>query len=709
MKKILLMASVVFSMLISTNITVWAAWPFQTGGPTSSPAIADLSGDGNLEMIFGSTDKNLYCVNDGGQLIWQYQINGNVQYSPAIADIDGDGNLEVLVGSDDYNLYCIDKNGQLKWKFLTGFYIYSSPTIADIDNDGNLEVLVGSWDHNLYCVDKNGQLKWKYATGDWIYSSPAVADIDNDGNLEVLVSSYDGKVYCINKSGQKLWDYATQFAFESSPAIADIDNDGNLEIIIGSPDNYLYCLDKSGQLKWKYFAGGGVFSSPAIADIDKDGNLEILVGSWDHFLYCVDKNGIIKWSYLTGDTIYSSPAIADIDNDGNLEVLVGSCDSNLYCIDKNGQLKWKYLAGDSIYTSPSLADLNADGSLEILFGSRTDARLYCLNKDGQPFIPSPKVGSITSMPWPMFRHDLRHTGLYASPEDHTLPTTPIVADEGGFTRNTRQLYSSWISQDKESGIREYQYKITEDCIDGNIIRDWVSTGDLNYVTASGLSLFDAKIYFFGVKAKNGTGLWSQVGYSDGITVDNAPPRGTILINNNAKATNSIRTTLNISAYDNLSGMGEGAKMQFSNNCSIFSAPEPYNTAKSWIITSGDGVKTVYARFKDAIGNWSGYTFDTILLDTVKPNIIHTPITKAYRNKPIIFGAMVTDKGSGVDSVKVVFTNPGIKQLEMKFTGYSFQAVMPADQVKGDMTYSIRAEDKAGNKVSTSSYYIKVVR
>ncbi|MDD5703616.1 MAG: S8 family serine peptidase, partial [Dehalococcoidales bacterium] len=100
--------------------------------------------------------------------------------------------------------------------------------------------------------------------------------------------------------------------------------------------------------------------------------------------------------------------------------------------------------------------------------------------------------------------------------DPTPPTTPVVTDQGRYTTLKDQLACAFSSADPESGIVEYQYKITQDSITRTIIKDWTSAGTYNWVTVTGLTLLDTKTYYFSVKAKNGVGLWSNIGYSDGI-------------------------------------------------------------------------------------------------------------------------------------------------------------------------------------------------
>lgn len=116
-----------------------------------------------------------------------------------------------------------------------------------------------------------------------------------------------------------------------------------------------------------------------------------------------------------------------------------------------------------------------------------------------------------------------------------------------------------------------------------------------------------------------------------VTVNNAPadttpPNGTVTINGGAASTTSTAVTLTLSATDN---SGTVAQMQFSNDGSIYSTAETYAASKSWTLSTGDGTKTVYAKFKDAAGNWSAAVSDTIILDATAPLVtITSPVDGA---------------------------------------------------------------------------------
>ena len=149
---------------------------------TSSPALADIDNDGKLEVIIGAWDGKIYCLDENGYLQWSttlYDRDGNsysnlgevaaVKASPTVADIDGDGDLEVLV-SFLWEVVVLDHNGtQLTGPgspdeevYLAYWSLFSSPTVADIDGDDKLEIVVGGGGADQQ-VQSNGAF-WSWET-----------------------------------------------------------------------------------------------------------------------------------------------------------------------------------------------------------------------------------------------------------------------------------------------------------------------------------------------------------------------------------------------------------------------------------------------------------------------------------------------------------------------------------------------------------------
>jgi LruC domain-containing protein len=247
------------------NGRLLSGWPASIGGVidqyngqviNSSPRIADLNNDGQVEVIVGSTDKMLYVFDAAGKVKWTFSTGDMILSTPYVADMDASSaGLEIAFGSGDGYFYLLDSDGQLLWKRITGWTLRSSPTAADLDNDGDLELMIGGDDDKLWVWHHDGRLAagWPQAAEADLFSSPAVGDLDGDGDLEVVIGSDEAKVYAWHANGSKLtdWPKQTELSVKGAPALANLDDDAELEVIVG---------DFSGQKYiWNYQHQGLIF------------------------------------------------------------------------------------------------------------------------------------------------------------------------------------------------------------------------------------------------------------------------------------------------------------------------------------------------------------------------------------------------------------------------------------------------------------------
>ncbi|HQO81134.1 MAG TPA: PKD domain-containing protein, partial [Deltaproteobacteria bacterium] len=123
-----------------------------------------------------------------------------------------------------------------------------------------------------------------------------------------------------------------------------------------------------------------------------------------------------------------------------------------------------------------------------------------------------------------------------------------------------------------------------------------------------------RTYYVAVTAYDTSGNESDYSAEASVNIpvsDSTPPTGTVVINGGSATTPSRAVTLTLSATD---AGGSVTGMRFSNDGKSWSSEVAYATSQQWALTAGDGVKTVYARFKDASGNWmSTPASDTIEL------------------------------------------------------------------------------------------------
>lgn len=134
------------------------------------------------ELLISTSENLLLAYTRGGNCLWTYPTRSRIQ-ALCSKDLDGDGRLEVLIGSEDRNIYVLDDEGKLRWRYVL-YHSVLALEAADVDGDGQQEILVGCGDDILYVFTSVGDLIQHYTTRDRIQAL-RIADIDQDGNLEI--------------------------------------------------------------------------------------------------------------------------------------------------------------------------------------------------------------------------------------------------------------------------------------------------------------------------------------------------------------------------------------------------------------------------------------------------------------------------------------------------------------------------------------------
>jgi outer membrane protein assembly factor BamB len=390
------------SNLTSNIVAPKVKWSFETQDRVKSPpTVADINGDGEFEVVFGSNDGHLYVLDRFGTELWNYPINGPIINQPTIGDVDADGEMEVVFGgffhyTGDPYLYVLNGNsGTLLWDFESGNPIdihkgfQASPLLYDITGDGALDVLIGSMDYYFYAFDgPTGSIIWKSNIfGHFVRASSPLVDIDKNGEMDIVVVDNHAEVRLYDaKSGTLKWSQDIGHGVEATPVLADVDGDDFQEIILftigeGSISGDAVVLNHDGSELWRSSTHTYFYTSPTVIDIDGDGLLDIIGGdSNDHEIVAYKGiNGAILWETQLPDSVWSQAPLdlADIDSDGEIEVIAGAS-PNLYCLNAiSGAIEWKFTTSDHIWGQPAIADLEKDGLAEILFGCY-DNFLYVL-------------------------------------------------------------------------------------------------------------------------------------------------------------------------------------------------------------------------------------------------------------------------------------------------------------------------------------------
>ena len=196
---------------------------------------------------------------------------------------------------------------------------------------------------------------------------------------------------------------------------------------------------------------------------------------------------------------------------------------------------------------------------------------------------------------------------------------------------------------------------------------------------------------------NGNTTTSPENRFTGLQVqDTTAPTGTITLNNGASYTTSTTVTATISATDNTNSPIE---MSISTNGSTFSAWEPLVTTKQVQVSSGDGTKTVYVRFRDAFGNISRNYTATIAIDTRGPIITNFDVQSSGSSSVRV--TWNTDEAA--TSYVEYYSGSSSSNQSTGSSSYVTSHSIVVNNLSQNSTYNFRVYsiDRAGNKTESS--------
>ncbi len=334
---------------------------FKVGSDPGNVAVADLNGDGSLDLVTTRSYDGTPGTASKGEISILFG-HGDGSFNPPVS----------VAGPQADFIAAVDINGDA----IPDLVAASGPAVA---------VMMGKGDGSFLApVRYPVQGSLAYA---WAYSL-ATGDLNNDGAPDLLVSAYGrfgpnpstpGQIAVLLNKGHGTFADAVFYADRAAFGVtaADFNGDGKLDAATASFDGTVRIFDGdgSGRLGAPSELGIGAQGVAIVAgDVNHDGKPDLLTGNDNSHSVSVlisqgDGSFGAAQSLAAGNTY--SVAMADLDGDGRIDLLAGGSGEHVIDFWRGGAdgafvITAGIDIGDASARGVAAADFNSDGKLDLV-------------------------------------------------------------------------------------------------------------------------------------------------------------------------------------------------------------------------------------------------------------------------------------------------------------------------------------------------------
>lgn len=426
-----------------------------------APVVGDFEGDGSLEIVVdtGTSGQIAAFRADGTPMGGEWPVApGATHYGKIMADVDGDGRMEViaisspppdLVSVQRRTLVVLSADGSVMRRWTLGGCDEGAnvpeqlPAVANLDADDALEIVAvdGCQGVSAFDLEKPSGPIWTAITEALLVASPVVGDLDDDHHEEIVIGGVSrtrgspGGVYLFEHNGERRpgWPILPEESFQSSAALADLDQDGWLEIIIPNWElNSIHVIRADGfELRgWpvRNEVNALTRSIPVVGDVDGDSLPDVVLASPGYWLHLV----------LTGDTTRAGGIRAWRFNASRIDFQPLTPPDGLVMESAAGT-NWQR------FPPAVLTDLDGDGQLDIIASTTQDraysrtAPLASDKRRSSLYAWSLPAGATPeALPWPAFQGGPARTGRHFRPRPPNV--APVIQRIPNQTAGLQQAF-----------------------------------------------------------------------------------------------------------------------------------------------------------------------------------------------------------------------------------------------------------------------------
>jgi hypothetical protein len=386
-----------------TTFNATIGGPFTVGVNPYQTAVADLDGDGHLDLLVvnaGSNDVSVLFGNGHGAFTAAASTItvGTTPRDIVTGDIDGDGDVDFVTanaGSNNVSVFLNDGRGhftQAAGSPVAAGLNDRALALGDLNGDGKLDIVTANASINTLAVLLgDGAGGFIAAPGSPIATGSVpfdltLGDFNGDHVLDIAVTNAGSNTVSIllnNGHGQFTNAAGSPVAVGSIPrgvASGDLDGDGDTDLaVVNSSNNNVSILLNDGHGAFTnatgspVATGGSVPFAVKLADVDGDHDLDMLVtNASSNTVSVLINDGHASFTsdigspFATGGNSPRDVTTGDFDEDGDLDMVVSNTNSStVTTLTNTTATQTTGTTGDDSFT--------AAGAIQSIFGlSGTD-------------------------------------------------------------------------------------------------------------------------------------------------------------------------------------------------------------------------------------------------------------------------------------------------------------------------------------------------
>ncbi|KAG1337768.1 protein DEFECTIVE IN EXINE FORMATION 1 [Cocos nucifera] len=214
--------------------------------------------------------------------------------SPTVVDLDGDGNMDILVGTSYGLFYILDHRGKVREKFPLAMAEIQGPVVAaDINDDGKIEIVTVDTHGNVAAWTAQGDEIWEVHIKSLIPQGPTIGDVNGDGHTDVVIPTVSGNIYVFSGRDGSLvhpFPYRTHGRVMSPILLVDLstrdEKSKGLTLVTTSFDGYLYLIDGATACADAIDIGETSYSMVLADNVDGGDDLDLIVSTMNGNVFC---------------------------------------------------------------------------------------------------------------------------------------------------------------------------------------------------------------------------------------------------------------------------------------------------------------------------------------------------------------------------------------------------------------------------------------